>query len=601
MSLPNYAPSGTIRFGCVPWSNDYGNVRLYSSLSEQNADIASMMLVSSGDYTYLARNRTIKVSIEADRLYHCNYCMYLNTSVTGGWIYAFVTDVRYVNDNTSEVVIETDVFQTFLYGVDWTVPPCYIERETVPSEDMRYMLTNEPDFPLIYVVDDHSDYWFDVSGIVIQTANNVETNSSIIDNIMNPSGAYATDMPAKVYKGVCMGANYLFFPLNNTPPITEGIETYLYKMNQAGATDSIVSIFTVPNVLAQDIISKSNETAMDLYQLDNNSWPDSPFTAQATFNAPSKGSSVDGYTPRNGKLLYYPYTLCRLTDYNGSKSDMRYELMDSLEINVKCSASPECKGYVFPQSYMGIPNFDVGIVVQTGSLGSWVNDSYQSWVAQNSGTIALSLAGVVVGGLVGGIGAGLAARALTPIARAGMNRIAGSGLSKAASSYAGTSAMGAGIQMAATGIGATVGMASSGGLDLMAQSTNAAHQPDMTRGQATPDVLTMGGMLGAHAQKVCVKAEVAEQIDVFFDRYGYEVDRIETVNISSRERWNFVKTVGSVARSTNSAAGTAAPFARGAGTPPDALALIGQCFDQGITFWHTTSGFGDFSQSNSIV
>ena len=108
------------------------------------------------------------------------------------------------------------------------------------------------------------------------------------------------------------------------------------------------------------------------------------------------------------------------------------------------------------------------------------------------------------------------------------------------------------------------------------------------------------GIQGFGMQKVCVKAEIAEQIDEFFDRFGYAVERIEAVNITSRPAWNYVKTGGSAPRSLNGGTTSTAPFTRGAGTPAEALDLIRRCFDRGITFWHTTSGFGDYSADNSL-
>ena len=148
MSLPNYSPQGIIRLGCVPWNSSYTHIRYYGSLDEQLSDIASMCTIATMDYVYIGRNRTIKVDMEADRLYHVNYMMYRNPSITNRWIYCFITDVKYINDHTTELAIETDIFQTYLYGVDWTLPACMIERAHSATESERLMVTPEPDFPL---------------------------------------------------------------------------------------------------------------------------------------------------------------------------------------------------------------------------------------------------------------------------------------------------------------------------------------------------------------------------------------------------------------------------------------------------------------------
>ena len=43
------------------------------------------------------------------RFIQYNYCMYKNDSYKDKWFYAFITDIKYINDGMSEL-IETDVF-----------------------------------------------------------------------------------------------------------------------------------------------------------------------------------------------------------------------------------------------------------------------------------------------------------------------------------------------------------------------------------------------------------------------------------------------------------------------------------------------------------
>ena len=142
--------------------------------------------------------------------------------------------------------------------------------------------------------------------------------------------------------------------------------------------------------------------------------------------------------------------------------------------------------------------------------------------------------------------------------------------------------------------------AAEGAAALGAQMVGASKAPTTTRGQLNSDPMVMTGTQGVWAERVQVKAEIAQQIDQFFDRWGYAVERIESVNITSRPSWNYVKTQGAAPKSTNMAAGTSAPFSRGRGTPADALSIIRQAFDSGVTFWHTTGNFGDYQQGNSL-
>lgn len=580
MALPNYSPSGKILFGSVPWDNGYTNVRLYTSLDSQYNDIVSRMVLSSSDYSYIGRNRRLKVSIAADRLYHCNYCMYRNDSLTDGYIYCFITDVKYINDQTTEIELETDVFNTYLYGVDWQIPACFIERETTPSESADYLLTSEPDFPLVYKIDSETHKWFKTTGYVVMTCGEPDKNNNVIEDVINPAGYYAKPAPIRSFKGIPNGCSFYYCPVDTSSGGSESLEIFLNQLTYAGSIESVVAVFAIPD-FASDQLSAGFQP--------NSSTQDDPYAYTTTFDAPGCGSTVDGYSPRNRKLLYYPYNFCRLTDYNGSVSDLRYELLGSITMAIKYAVSPACQAIVAPQDYQGITNFDAGMVVACGAQGSWANNTFTTWLAQNAGTVALTVAGIALAGVSGGTSLAAESRLLGEAANLrskGLTAFAG-----LAEKDAATAAAKGMKQMGAAAAGAA------GGYSML---TSAAHQPTTTRGQTNYNVMFATGAQGVHAQKVAVKAEIAQQIDQFFDRWGYAVERIESVNITSRPAWNYVKTGGAAPRSLNGAPGSSAPFSRGRGTPADALDAIRRAFDGGVTFWHTTSGFGDYSQSNGV-
>lgn len=584
MSLANYTPSGEIRFGSVPWNNNYNNVRLYTSLSGQYNDIASQMVLSSSNYVYIARERRLKVDLEADKLYHCNYCMYRNDSLTDGFIYCFVTDVAYVNDHTTEITLETDVFQTYLYGTDWTIPPAFIERETVPSEDNKYLFTNEPDFPLTYVIDGESFYKFKPNGWIVQTAAYDDTDAAAKD-VFNVSGHVARPVDAQIFQGVPNGTRYYYCQADTTSGQSERMQDILYGLNAAGAIDSIVAIYPVPDFMGTPSTTEKGFIKGTPTQADGD---------RLTIYAPSRGSKIENYTPHNRKLFYYPYTYCRLTDYNGTISELRYELMGDPThqgIALRYAYSPTCQAFAYPTNYQGsATNYNVGITVNCGAQGSWVNNAYQTWLAQNSGTIALTIAGVALAGVTGGASFAESAAALS-------GKHAVQSMGSHALKTAGTKLVDKGAMTAAApSLGAAAGSAA----HLGAQMINASKQPTVTRGQTSPDLMFATAMQRFGCQRMVVKAELAEQIDKYFDRWGYTVERTESVNITSRPSWNYVKTIGAAPKSYNGAPGGSAPFSRGRGTPAAALSVIADAFDAGITFWHTTGNFGDFSQNNSL-
>lgn len=581
MILPNYEPKGRILFGSVPWDNTYQNVRLYDTLPNQYNDILSMMKRESDNYVYIGRNRRLKVAIEADKLYHMNYCMYQNESLTDGWIYCFITDVEYINDSTSEITLETDIFQTYLYGEDWVIPPCFIERETVASEDSKYLYTKEPDFPLVHKVTAQTDRFFRAQAIAIQSCEKPTTSSgNIFDDILNPSGWYGTPVGMTIHKGLMQGSNiYATANLTSTNmgAALDQAQTILQGLTFAGAIDSVVSVFTIPDLVDPD----------DGWQ-GTNTLQDSAASYAASMTLPAKGTTVDGYKPKNKKLFYYPYTYARLTDFNGSHYDYRYELMGTSEVQIKYAINPNCQALAYLPNYNGATNsYESGIVTNAGALGSFSNDTYATWLGQNGGSINLVIAEAAGGAMTGEVSFGEAGKNIHEA-----HSLADAGYPKMAN-IAGTDAL------RKIGKAGAIG-AATGAVSGINQIYRQSHQPTVSRGCTTPDMMFQTGAQGIHGQRIQVIASIAQQVDEFFTRYGYNVERVEAVNITSRTYWNFIKTDGAVPKSKNTNSGDTAPFSRGRGTPAAALAVIKDAFDGGVTFWHTTANFGDYSKDNTL-
>ena len=583
MALPNYSPSGKILFGSVPWDNSYAHVRLYSSLSEQQSDIASLMTRTTDNYVYVGRDRRLKVSLCADELYHCNYCMYRNESVTDGWIYCFVSNVTYVNDHTTAVTLETDVFNTYLYGVDWTVPACFIERETVPSESMDYLLTPEPDFPLVYTVDGSTGLTFRTGAVIVQTASQPQENESFIEAFLNPTGYYAESVLPNLYKGLMSGSSLFACRLDTQLPNPKSVSEFLAGLNAAGSVESVTSVFSVPTFVAD----ANNINSSTITQMPPVPQQDVMADVTETFEAPEKGTSIDGYTPRNSKLLCYPYNFVRLMDHQGSVSELRYELMGNNVINIKAPITPTCRAFVYPDDYQGVTGYAAGIVVACGSLGSWCNNQYQTWLAQNAANIALTVVGATVAGVTGAISVAGASSTLGLVSQ----MVGAAHLDPNAARNA--------EHQRTAGMASLAGAGYAAGNQL-AQVYAASKQPTLTRGDMSVDMQYTSGMQGVWTQRIVCKAEIAQKIDEFFDRWGYAVESIEQPNITSRPSWNYVKSQGCAAKSLNVTAGTTAPFSRGRGTPADALDVIRRAFDSGVTFWHTTANFGNFALSNGV-
>ena len=80
-----------------------------------------------------------------------------------------------------------------------------------------------------------------------------------------------------------------------------------------------------------------------------------------------------------------------------------------------------------------------------------------------------------------------------------------------------------------------------------------------------------------------IKSQFAQRIDKYFDMYGYLTNTVKTPNLNNRPNWNYIKTIG---------ANILGDILQ------EDLQTIKQFFDNGITLWHNTNTFLDYSQNN---
>lgn len=83
-----------------------------------------------------------------------------------------------------------------------------------------------------------------------------------------------------------------------------------------------------------------------------------------------------------------------------------------------------------------------------------------------------------------------------------------------------------------------------------------------------------------------IKAEFAKIIDDYFSIFGYKTNEVKVPNLTGRQNWNYVKTID---------CNIIGNF------PQDDLQEIKDMFNNGLTIWHNTSTFLDYSQNNNIV
>lgn len=358
----------------VPLENDYKNTLYFANASSQQSYFASQVLFSFTDFSYQRKDHFIRVPRGYDDVYKCNYVMYQNTAYSNKWFYAFITKIEYVDDGRTDVYIETDVIQTWLF--DYTVKASFVEREHV-DDDTRGLHTIPEGLETgEYVIDS-------------KTQESMNTNVCCVVGSTASPGEYL-NLYGGYYNGIPSGITYYRYDDYTDIP------TFLNNLASNNKIDAIVDMFLAPKWLC----GGSNLQHVVI--------PTSNSVGYFDFSVPEI-STLDTYTPHNNKLLTYPFCYTNLSNGQGSSAVLHQELWDNdtgttnKKVKVYGCLTPGCSIRAIPLNYRDCPEpFDEGINLGKFPQLNWTTDQYTNWLTQNGVNIATSvasgLASVVKGG-----------------------------------------------------------------------------------------------------------------------------------------------------------------------------------------------------------
>lgn len=165
----------------------------------------------------------------------------------------------------------------------------------------------------------------------------------------------------------------------NCSNITE-VTNILQGFASRSASDAVYNVYMVPNA----IINDTNQT------LEYSGQP-SPVTLTTTF---TKVNNIDGYVPRNNKLLTFPYQYLLISNNNGSSNILHFERFSGSTCNFNIKGVPVVGGSVklTPSNYDGIDNQENGLIGGKFPTLNWSKDEYTNWLTQNSVNIGLGVA-----------------------------------------------------------------------------------------------------------------------------------------------------------------------------------------------------------------
>ena len=507
--------------------------------------------LTSESYQRAGSNKT-RVPIPADLLQDCNYLMFQNSSFGSKWFYAFITEPPlYINNVTAELTYEIDPLQTWLpthnvgattYTLDYNINPCFIERQHSTSDAIGSNIEPEPFSTGEYVFQSTGNDTYRK----VQTLTTMAYIAAVADTDL-----FSSSIGISNYDNCISGlVLYEFANSSSGLDLMKAMISYY-----SDSPDSIISIYAVPAyfVTGASIINTSNlSPALPWYGnacsliVDGSGW-----SGTVELNGLASGAGLDGYTPTNKKLYTYPYNFMHIDNSLGSSLIMRYEFMNNRtnpSVRIDSTITQPVSAKLSPVGYKHISagasdarNSMEYISLSNYPVGSWSQDYYQAYLAQNVFPQAVDLTQSIGGDV---------------LSAAGTGNVAG----------------------AAGGIISSIN-------GVVKEHYRASIHADIMRGDVkNGNVNVAHGSQTFNYGRASITHQKAALIDQYFTMYGYAQNSCAKPNINARPHYTYIKTIGANMSGN---------------LPADDLQRIAAAFDNGITFWNNSAEIGNYTVNNA--
>lgn len=491
------------------------------------------------NFTYQRADSVMRIPVSYDDSLACNYVMYRNQSYDSKWHYAFITDRKFKSSDMTEITIDTDSIQTWLK--DFTFKPTFIERAHVDIDIAGNNTVPEVVELGEYICNNHTKAGYCSNNDLI----------IIVGATKSPEGENAW---GTLYNNIYSGVDYYAF--RNNVEGARQLKNWLADYSGDGAAEAITCMFLVPENLVT-LREDENDHTLAGGNMIETVYINGDSGLSSNKNIDISTKKLDGYTPKNKKLLTFPYRYLLVSNNAGCAVPMHYELFQKTENGITTGIEPRfniegvlCPGgsvRMIPINYKGIHrNDEEGINLGKFPALNWTSDMYTNWLTQNGVNIAINAA-ASIGSIAAGIG------------------------------------------MIASGAGALAGAgAIAGGVMGVSNSISEVYSHSLIPPQAqgnlnSGDVVTAGGNNDFHFYDMSIRSEYAVIIDHYFSMYGYKINRVMVPKMNHRENYWYTKTIDANIDGV---------------IPAKDMKKIKECFNKGITFWKNPKNIGNYDVSN---
>jgi hypothetical protein len=331
----------------VPWNNDYRDIVKFANRAALNTYING--LENAGyvfpKMTYVKPGEPIRVNLPINAVYKFNYLRAHNPAqpvpgndVARDWYY-FITDVRYLAPNTTEIVLQLDVWQSF--GFDITFGNCYLERGhmgiankdqfadygrrwlTVPEgieTGNEYLIVDKKSKDIMGLTAENGTLVFKSNVLVVSTVDlEADAGTVTAPKLVTAKGGFFEGMPS--------GADIWVF---------ESVESFLSFMqgaqNKPWVTQGIISATIIPMLTRYDPTFDYEGGVAK-----GNSFSVSP-VRHAMWTDWRNSSDIINYIPSRyrhlRKFFTYPYMMIEMTTWTGNPILIKPEAWASKDATV---------------------------------------------------------------------------------------------------------------------------------------------------------------------------------------------------------------------------------------------------------------------------
>lgn len=333
----------------VPLTPDYQHTMSFATPAAQESFFSSHRTgtsMTATTYTRVEGRDYVSMRGIADSMVNCNYMMFRNQPMSGKWYYAFVRSVEYINTEMTKVWFELDVMQS--YQFDYTLKECFIERSHVGTQSTSDLWVAPESLEMGKEYETISSIGFDsVTAsnsylLLTSTVDLTQPFGDVIDpKISGAEGCLVDNLPSGCDYYV-IGGEYgenieqVFTALQAFPWISKGIIglTVLPKQMLNNATINTVRMGDGSTVIGR---------------LSNN-FPSSRKVADVGVFDPFAQRE-----PEFVKFYGFPYSYIEVTCFNGSILKVYPQYTKGGKLTIRCdtviSSAPEMKYYF--SDYLG--------------------------------------------------------------------------------------------------------------------------------------------------------------------------------------------------------------------------------------------------------